>query len=226
MSAQPNKSNMLRLTLWSGQAASLASPMTAGGASCAGAPAASSRSQSVKPAWRAARLDPVEALLLESNLIKKLRPRFNVTLRDDKSFPYILITADHWAPQILKHRGGRSRDGNYYGPFASVWAVNRTITALQRDGVRHERGAAQRGERHAVGACGARLTQLELREPEVLPGDVLEPRAGCEVVGVDRRPPAVEARLRGVGDGQHLALAHRDRRLYELRLGGRKNEKR
>jgi excinuclease ABC subunit C len=73
-----------------------------------------------------------EALLLEANLIKRLRPRFNVLLRDDKSFPYILITADHWAPQILKHRGGRSRDGNYYGPFASVWAVNRTITALQR----------------------------------------------------------------------------------------------
>src|SRR6266446_10658973 len=73
-----------------------------------------------------------EALLLEANLIKRLRPRFNVLLRDDKSFPYIFITADHWAPQILKHRGGRTRDGNYYGPFASVWAVNRTITALQR----------------------------------------------------------------------------------------------
>jgi excinuclease ABC subunit C len=73
-----------------------------------------------------------EALLLEANLIKRLRPRFNVLLRDDKSFPYILITADHWAPQILKHRGARSRQGNYYGPFASVWAVNRTITALQR----------------------------------------------------------------------------------------------
>ena len=73
-----------------------------------------------------------EALLLEANLIKRLRPRFNVLLRDDKSFPYILITADHWAPQILKHRGARNRDGNYYGPFASVWAVNRTITALQR----------------------------------------------------------------------------------------------
>jgi excinuclease ABC subunit C len=61
-----------------------------------------------------------------------LRPRFNVLLRDDKSFPYILITADHWAPQILKHRGARARAGSYYGPFASVWAVNRTITALQR----------------------------------------------------------------------------------------------
>jgi excinuclease ABC subunit C len=73
-----------------------------------------------------------EALLLEANLIKRLRPRFNVLLRDDKSFPYILITADHWAPQILKHRGARARAGNYYGPFASVWAVNRTITALQR----------------------------------------------------------------------------------------------
>jgi excinuclease ABC subunit C len=73
-----------------------------------------------------------EALLLEANLIKRLRPRFNVLLRDDKSFPYILITADHWAPQILKHRGARSRDGEYYGPFASVWAVNRTVTALQR----------------------------------------------------------------------------------------------
>jgi len=73
-----------------------------------------------------------EALLLEANLIKRLRPRFNVLLRDDKSFPYILITADHWAPQILKHRGARTRAGNFYGPFASVWAVNRTITALQR----------------------------------------------------------------------------------------------
>src|SRR5580698_2994234 len=73
-----------------------------------------------------------EALLLEANLIKRLRPRFNVTLRDDKSFPYIVITSDHWAPQILKHRGARSRPGHYYGPFASVWAVNRTINALQR----------------------------------------------------------------------------------------------
>ena len=73
-----------------------------------------------------------EALLLEANLIKRLRPRFNVTLRDDKSFPYILITSDHWAPQILKHRGARSRHGQYYGPFASVWAVNRTVNALQR----------------------------------------------------------------------------------------------
>jgi excinuclease ABC subunit C len=73
-----------------------------------------------------------EALLLEANLIKRLRPRFNVLLRDDKSFPYILITSDHWAPQILKHRGARARKGHYYGPFANAGAVNRTINALER----------------------------------------------------------------------------------------------
>jgi excinuclease ABC subunit C len=73
-----------------------------------------------------------EALLLEANLIKQLRPRFNVQLRDDKSFPYILMTGDHWAPQILKHRGAQTRPGQYFGPFASAGAVNRTITALQR----------------------------------------------------------------------------------------------
>ncbi len=73
-----------------------------------------------------------EALLLEANLIKRLRPRFNVLLRDDKSFPYILITSDHWAPQILKHRGAHTRKGHYYGPFASAGAVNRTINTLER----------------------------------------------------------------------------------------------
>jgi excinuclease ABC subunit C len=73
-----------------------------------------------------------EALLLEANLIKRLRPRFNVLLRDDKSFPYILITRDGLPPQICKHRGARSRDGDYFGPFAAVNAVNRTITALER----------------------------------------------------------------------------------------------
>jgi excinuclease ABC subunit C len=73
-----------------------------------------------------------EALLLEANLIKRLRPRFNVLLRDDKSFPYILITSDHWAPQILKHRGARTRRGHFYGPFANAGAVNRTINALER----------------------------------------------------------------------------------------------
>ncbi|MDP6389912.1 MAG: excinuclease ABC subunit UvrC [Alphaproteobacteria bacterium] len=74
----------------------------------------------------------VEALLLEANLINRLRPRYNVLLRDDKSFPYILITGDHDFPQIAKHRGEQKREGHYFGPFATVGAVNRTITALQR----------------------------------------------------------------------------------------------
>ncbi|MBO0757094.1 MAG: excinuclease ABC subunit UvrC [Bradyrhizobiaceae bacterium] len=73
-----------------------------------------------------------EALLLEANLIKRLRPRFNVLLRDDKSFPYILITAGDLPAQITKHRGARNRPGDYFGPFAAVSAVNRTITALER----------------------------------------------------------------------------------------------
>jgi excinuclease ABC subunit C len=73
----------------------------------------------------------VEALLLESNLIKRLMPRYNVLLRDDKSFPFIHITADHDFPQLMKHRGARA-DGEYFGPFASAGAVNRTLIALQR----------------------------------------------------------------------------------------------
>ena len=74
----------------------------------------------------------VEALLLEANLIKRFLPRYNVLLRDDKSFPYIVITGDHEIPQIAKHRGARNRPGEYFGPFASAGAVNRTIVALQR----------------------------------------------------------------------------------------------
>jgi excinuclease ABC subunit C len=73
-----------------------------------------------------------EALLLEANLIKRLKPRFNVLLRDDKSFPYILIATDHEAPEILLHRGTRRRPGHYFGPFASAGAVRRTITSLQK----------------------------------------------------------------------------------------------
>ena len=73
-----------------------------------------------------------EALLLEANLIKKLKPRYNVLLRDDKSFPYILIARDHPVAQITKHRGARTRKGNYYGPFASAGAVNRTLNAMQK----------------------------------------------------------------------------------------------
>ncbi len=73
-----------------------------------------------------------EALLLEANLIKRLKPRFNILLRDDKSFPYILIAHDHAAPQLTKHRGARRRPGHYYGPFANAGAVNRAIAAMQK----------------------------------------------------------------------------------------------
>ncbi|MEM7056276.1 MAG: excinuclease ABC subunit UvrC [Pseudomonadota bacterium] len=73
-----------------------------------------------------------EALLLEANLIKQLKPRFNVLLRDDKSFPHIFISTEHDFPRIEKHRGAKTRKGRYYGPFASAGAVNRTINTLQK----------------------------------------------------------------------------------------------
>ncbi|MEM7683798.1 MAG: GIY-YIG nuclease family protein, partial [Pseudomonadota bacterium] len=72
-----------------------------------------------------------EALLLESNLIKQLKPRFNVLLRDDKSFPHILIEAGDW-PLMRKHRGARREKGKYFGPFASAGAVNRTLNQMQK----------------------------------------------------------------------------------------------
>ncbi len=73
-----------------------------------------------------------EALLLEANFIKQLKPRYNVLLRDDKSFPFILIAGGHEAPRLVKHRGARSAPGDYFGPFASAGAVMRTLNALQR----------------------------------------------------------------------------------------------
>ena len=73
-----------------------------------------------------------DALLLEANLIKRLKPRYNVLMRDDKSFPYILLTGDHEFPQVIKHRGARSRKGDYFGPFANAGAVNATLNALQK----------------------------------------------------------------------------------------------
>ena len=73
-----------------------------------------------------------DALLLEINLIKQLKPRFNVLLRDDKSFPEIVIRREHPAAQLRKHRGAHSIKGDYFGPFASAWAVNRTLNTLQK----------------------------------------------------------------------------------------------
>ncbi len=73
-----------------------------------------------------------EALLLEANLIKRLKPRYNIVLRDDKSYPWLMLAEDHAFPQVSKHRGTQSRPGSYWGPFASAWAVNQTVNAMQR----------------------------------------------------------------------------------------------
>ncbi len=73
-----------------------------------------------------------EALLLEANIIKRLKPRYNIVLRDDKSYPWLMLTEDHPYPQIAKHRGARVRKASYFGPFASAWSVNQTVTAMQR----------------------------------------------------------------------------------------------
>ena len=74
----------------------------------------------------------VEALLLESNLIKKLKPRYNILLKDDKSFAFIIVTEDHQFPQLTKHRGARRKAASYYGPFASASSVNKTLASLSR----------------------------------------------------------------------------------------------
>ena len=97
-----------------------------------------------------------EALLLEINLIKQLKPRYNVLLRDDKSFPYILITGDHASPQIVKHRGARTRKGDYFGPFASAGAVNSTLNALQRAFLLRSCSRQRLREPHAARACSTR----------------------------------------------------------------------
>ncbi len=73
-----------------------------------------------------------EALLLEANLIKRLKPRFNILLRDDKSYPWLMLSEHHAFPQIAKHRGKPAKGSSYWGPFASAWAVNQTVTAMQR----------------------------------------------------------------------------------------------
>ena len=73
-----------------------------------------------------------EALLLEANLIKRLKPRYNIVLRDDKSYPWLMLALDHPFPQVTKHRGSQSRPGSYWGPFASAWAVNQTVNAMER----------------------------------------------------------------------------------------------
>jgi excinuclease ABC subunit C len=116
----------------------------------------------------------VEALLLEANLIKKLKPRFNIILRDDKSFPYIEVNLDHDYPMLAKHRGKREKDRDYYGPFASATAVNHTLTALQRafplrscsdgDFNTRTRPCLQYQIKRCVAPCVDYVTRTEYRE--------------------------------------------------------------
>jgi len=119
-----------------------------------------------------------EALLLEASLIKRLKPRYNILLRDDKSFPYILVRKDHPAAQITKHRGARNIKGDYYGPFASAGAVNRTLDTLQRafrlrncsDSIYESR--TRPCMLHQIKRCSAPCTgEIELEEYSELIGD-------------------------------------------------------
>ncbi len=119
-----------------------------------------------------------EALLLEANLIKRLKPRFNVLLRDDKSFPYILIATEHDAPELTKHRGTRRRTGHYFGPFASVSAVNRTIAALQKAFLLRNcsdsfyAGRTRPCLQHQIKRCAAPCTgEISIREYQALAED-------------------------------------------------------
>src|SRR3546814_19731330 len=94
-----------------------------------------------------------EALLLAAQLIKRYRPPYNVLLRDDKSFPFILLRADHDFPRVQKHRGARRAKGHYYGPFASAGSVNRTLNALQK------RSEERRVGKECVSTCRSRWSQ-------------------------------------------------------------------
>jgi excinuclease ABC subunit C len=112
-----------------------------------------------------------EALLLESNLIKRLKPRFNVVLRDDKSFAELMIRRDHPIAQIRKHRGSHATKGDYYGPFASTWAVNRTLNTLQKAFLLRSCGDSVLETRtrpcmlHQIKRCSAPCTGRSARTP-------------------------------------------------------------
>ena len=145
-----------------------------------------------------------EALLLEANLIKRLRPRFNVLLRDDKSFPFILITSDHWAPQILKHRGARTRAGHYYGPFANAGAVNRTINALQRAFLlRSCSDSFSRGARGRACSIRSSAARLPVRRRSISPAMA----NWCARPTSFLRPQPAGAERDGGGNGHRLRRA-------------------
>ncbi|MDP2206012.1 MAG: excinuclease ABC subunit UvrC [Alphaproteobacteria bacterium] len=128
-----------------------------------------------------------EALLLEANLIKKLKPRYNILLRDDKSFPYILITGDHDYPQVTKHRGARDRKGEFFGPFASGFAVNETLAVLHKAFLLRNcsdhifalrtRPCLQYQIKRCTAPCVAKVTQRQYAEQVDLARQFLEGRS-------------------------------------------------
>ena len=147
----------------------------------------------------------VEALLLESNLIKRLRPRYNILLRDDKSFPFIMITADHEWPQLAKHRGARNRKGEYFGPFASASSVNRTLNTLQKafplrscsDSIfaARTRPCLQYQIRRCAGPCVGRIDPEAYGQLVAEARDFLSGRSREVQTGLSRRMEAASANL-------------------------------
>jgi len=147
----------------------------------------------------------VEALLLESNLIKRLRPRYNILLRDDKSFPFIIITGDHEWPQLAKHRGARNRKGEYFGPFASASSVNRTLNSLQKafplrscsDSIfaSRTRPCLQYQIRRCAGPCVGRIDKDSYRELVAEARDFLSGRSQQVQQGLSAKMEAASAEL-------------------------------
>ncbi|MDP7548722.1 MAG: excinuclease ABC subunit UvrC, partial [Alphaproteobacteria bacterium] len=158
----------------------------------------------------------VEALLLESNLIKRLRPRYNILLRDDKSFPFIVITGDHEWPQLAKHRGARNRKGEYFGPFASATSVNRTLNTLQKafplrscsDSIfaSRTRPCLQYQIRRCAGPCVDRIDKDSYAELVREARDFLSGRSREVQHGLSRRMEAASAEL-----AFETAAVYRDR---------------
>ena len=158
----------------------------------------------------------VEALLLESNLIKRLRPRYNILLRDDKSFPFIVITGDHEWPQLAKHRGARNRKGEYFGPFASATSVNRTLNTLQKafplrscsDSIfaSRTRPCLQYQIRRCAGPCVGRIDKESYAELVAEARDFLSGRSQQVQQGLSQRMEAASHEL-----AFETAAVYRDR---------------
>ncbi len=130
-----------------------------------------------------------EALLLEQNLIKQLKPKYNVLLRDDKSFPYIFISTEHDFPRLEKHRGTKIRPGRYYGPFASAGAVNRTLNTLQKvfllrscsdnEVAAGDRPCLNYHLKRCSGPCGGKISKEDYKELVNAADDFLKGKSTC-----------------------------------------------